>query len=134
MVATSNGHTTTEYTGKVARVNERGLLFHGEQGWRNISKFAGNIELPNVGETVSVKIDGSGFIREISTVAAEQATETTQSTEAAQNRGSGAQVSRETAIIRQNVLAHATAFVTACGGTVDDILGIAAQLEQWVLR
>jgi hypothetical protein len=33
-----------------------------------------------------------------------------------------------------NVLSHATAFVTACGGTADDILGIAERLEGWVNR
>ncbi|HZQ36777.1 MAG TPA: hypothetical protein VFD32_12650 [Dehalococcoidia bacterium] len=130
MVATANGHTTTEYTGKVAKLNERGLLFAGEASWRNISKFSGAIELPNVGDTVSVKLDGSGFIREIRPVNTVQVSETTSASELAQNRATA----RETAITRMNVLAHATAFTVACGGTVDDLLAVAEQLEQWVLR
>jgi hypothetical protein len=129
MVATANGHTTTEYTGKVARVNERGLLFAGESTWRNVSKFAGQVELPSAGETVTVTLDGSGFIRTIRPVAP-AVSEAAPAAEPAQNRSTA----RETSIVRMNVLSHATAFTVACGGSLDDLLAVAERLEQWVNR
>src|SRR5438105_2325013 len=86
--STSNGNrtaaTTTEYEGTVARVNERGIRFRDREGWVNISKFAGSVELPAVGQRARCTLDGAGFIRALVVVAPT-------APEPAQNRGTGAQ-------------------------------------------
>lgn len=139
MVASMNGTngthagTTTEYEGLVQRTNERGLLLAGREGWLNISRFAGAVEMPEPGQRVRLTLDKSGYIRAITPLSA-PASEAAAEPERGQNRGTSAQASRETAIIRQNVLSHATRFVVACGGTVEDLLAVAERLEAWVNR
>jgi len=133
MVAT-NGHsngTVTEYEGIVSRVNDRGILFQGREGWLNVSKFAGLVELPDVGARVRCKLDSSGFIRSIAVLDAPAAENTAPAPTDGQNRTTA----RETAITRMACLNTAVAIMTTHGAVyIDQVFDVAEQLEGWVLR
>jgi hypothetical protein len=143
MVAT-NGHTNgtspkTEYAspttiieGTIERTNERGFRLAGREGWLNLSRYATPApEVPAVGTQVKVGLDKSGYVRSVEPVTAGAPATNPTSVNA---EIAAAAPDRQRLIIRQNVLGHATRFVVAAGGTVDDLLAVAERLEVWVNR
>jgi hypothetical protein len=137
MVAQTNGttnHTTTELEGRVVRTNDRGLVLEGRPSWLNISKFAGDVALPSIGQVVRLTLDKSGFIRGIDAVDAQPA-------EPRQIRSVGAQDApseapdREAVITRLAVLKAAAQFCQYRQDVDDaDVLAIAERWEGWILR
>lgn len=146
MVATANGNGKTVISGKVLRVNDRGLVLTGHDGWLNVSKFAADVQIPSVGAVVSVTLDRSGFIREIAplsheapaTISGGAPASTETPTTAPQPTTTGEAPDRERIITRQWAVKAAIDFYGLAEGdksaTLDDVLRIAAQLETWALR
>ncbi len=50
-------------SGRVESVNPKGVKVNGE--WHNFSRFAENIQPPERGQSVSLTLDKSGFVREV---------------------------------------------------------------------
>ncbi len=133
MVAATNGtHPTTELEGTVSRVNERGILLSGRPAWLNVSKFAGAVTLPDVGARVRLVLDAAGFVRACETLDAPKVVAVPAGETATE---SFPPVDRERLILRESVLRTAVN-ILATHGPVDpaELLGVAAELEAWVLR
>jgi hypothetical protein len=117
----SQGVTT--HTGVVKAVNDKGIRLEGELEWRNYSKWAEAFDPPTPGQSVAVKLDGKGFVRDVAVL--DSPTDAPQTHEA----------SRETAIIRQTCLKASAAF---CASRIDlksaDLFALAERMEKWVLR
>jgi hypothetical protein len=58
---------SSEVAGEVRAVNAKGLRLAGEEGWRNYSRWAGNVIMPEPGQRVVLRVDGQGSIRSIAT-------------------------------------------------------------------
>jgi hypothetical protein len=115
--------TTNSVEGVVLKVNERGVLLEDSGAWRNVSKFAGELLMPEPGEAVRLTLDKAGFIRQIAVLRAGEPL-----------RFPAAD--RETCITRMACLNTATA-ITSSGGQATDlasVLAVAEELEAWVLR
>jgi hypothetical protein len=139
MVATNGTHVTTELEGTVSRVNERGLLLEGEATWRNVSKFAGGIWLPDVSERVRLVLDSAGFIRKIEPLDAPAPSPSVDTSPAAPVSTAvsepHAPADRDTRISRMACLNTATAILSSGGAPTDlaAALAVAEELERWVL-
>jgi hypothetical protein len=58
-------------SGTVTRVKGQGFQLEGHNGtWFNVSKFAEGVEVPAVGASVAVDLDGKGFVRRVETAGA----------------------------------------------------------------
>lgn len=137
MVAQLNGqsHTTTEYTGRVERVNATGILFAGRSTWANVSKFAGAVELPPPGATVTVQLDKAGYIRAIAPQEGGNISPCGEISRESSDFPHGGNTDRETRIVRMNCVTNAVNLLNNHGpASVADVLRVAAELEDWVLR
>ncbi len=117
----TGGHAGEQLVGLVEGVNEKGVKIAGE--WRNISKWATDVTLPERGQVVAVALDKSGYVRAIAPAAA--------TPDAQQQPSAG----RETLIIRQTCIKAAAEF---CASRPElrsaDLIALAERMEQWVLR
>ena len=85
--------------------------------------------IPDRGAVVVLGLDKSGYVREISTSAPQQAHPQ------AQESAPTTRPDKDVAIARMNALGHAVALLTVrCGAPdVDDVLALAERFERWVL-
>ncbi len=130
---TMDGTSGAEVEGVVSRVNERGVLLEGRDGWLNVSKFAAGVLLPEPGARVRLTLDKAGFIRAVEIVAAPPALS---QDESLGTTATGTALDRDLRILRQAVLNTATAILSSGGRTTDlaAVLAAAEELERWVLR
>ncbi len=115
--------TADELVGVVEAVNERGVKIAG--AWRNVSKWAESVILPERGATVTLSLDKSGFIRTIAPANGE-----------AQNFAPPlVGPSKDTTITRLAVLKAAAEFAAGRPDVKSgDVLRIAESWEAWVTR
>jgi hypothetical protein len=142
MVAQTN--PTTEYTGVIASVNDKGVKLQGEADWRNFSKWADIATLPERGERVVLALDKSGYIRSVERIAGATVPEHNGRpnlqpvTRADAQRPAGlALTDRDLTAIRQAAVTAAIAVLGAGPGfqaPVDAVLETAAMIEQWIIR
>jgi hypothetical protein len=134
VIVTTDG-STSDVEGVVGRVNERGVLLEGREGWLNISKFAGGVVLPEPGARVRLSLDNAGFIRGIETLAAPAPLGQEDGSALAGFPVSVASV-RDVRIMRQAVLNTATAILSSGGRATDAaaVIALAEELEAWVTR
>lgn len=113
----------TTASGRVASVNPKGLKLEGESDWRNFSKFATDLTIPERGQFVTLTLDKSGFVR---SVESDGAAPTQQSQPAGQ---------KDRTITRLAVLKAAAEFAASRPeAKSSDVLKIAESWERWVLR
>ena len=118
---TSNGTGATQLVGLVESVNEKGVKIAGE--WRNISKWATDVTLPERGQVVAVALDKAGYVRAIAPAAA------------APDAQHGPAAGRETLILRQTCLKAASVFAASRPDLKSaDLLALAERMEAWVTR
>lgn len=126
--------------GRVEQVGSYGFVLAGREGWVSLSKFATpRPTLPQVGQSVRVGLDKSGYARTITPVGASAMQPTGQPGEplpfaAPAQPQSG--FDRDTRIMRQAVLNTATAILASGGQVVElgAVIEFAEALEQWVTR
>src|SRR5207253_7689808 len=120
----------TEYVeGTIGRSNEKGFTLSGRDGWLNLSRYADPApSIPVEGTGVRVGLDKAGFVRTIELLAG--------AASPWEGSGQSTPVDRDLRILRQAVLNTATAILSSGGRSVstEDVLAVAEQLEQWVLR
>jgi hypothetical protein len=128
---------STTYTGRVVSVNPKGLKLDGHDDWYNVSKFATDVILPERGETVTVVVDGKGFLRAVQPLDGETATSGhTDAPRPAQGRsGAVSAPDRERTITRLAVLKAAAEYSASKPESKSgDVLKIAESWEKWILR
>jgi hypothetical protein len=114
-------------TGRVVCVNDNGLKFEGAGAWTNVSKYAVGVVLPQKGETVTVTLDKSGFIRSVAPVNGVAPS--------GHQRPVQADTTRERTITRLAVLKAAAEFsASKQASSSADVLKIAESWERWVTR
>lgn len=119
---------STTYTGRVVSVNPKGLKLDGHDDWYNVSKFATDVILPERGDTVTVVVDGKGFLRAVQSIDGPSSTNGT-------SHAPLPTAGRETTITRLAVLKAAAEFGAARPSLKSgDVLAIAESWERWVLR
>lgn len=125
---------STTYTGRVVSVNPKGLKLEGHDDWFNVSKFATDVTLPERGETVTVVVDGKGFLRAVQPLDGPIATNGhADAPGSAPERSAPTQ--RDTTITRLAVLKAAAAFGASRSDLKSgDVLKIAESWERWVNR
>jgi len=115
----------THVSGRVEAVNERGLKIDGV--WRNVSKFAVGVVLPERGQQVTCTLDKGGFLRAV--VAADGSALTPSSPTPASPS------TKDRTITRLAVLKAAAEFGAARPSLKSgDVLAIAASWERWIMR
>jgi hypothetical protein len=118
-------------TGRAVCVNENGLKFEGAGAWLNVSKFATGVVLPQKGETVTVTLDKSGFIRSISGSGCAPSPARV----AGGSDVPAASSTKDRTITRLAVLKAAAEYAASKPDSKStDVLAIAAAWEKWVLR
>lgn len=123
--------TAETVTGRVASVNPKGVRLDGHDDWFNFSKFADDIVPPERGQTVTLSLDRSGFVRSVSI--SEAGPSASLAPRGAQSASSGQQ--RDTTITRLAVLKAAAEFGASRPDLKSsDVLLIAASWETWVNR
>ena len=135
---------TTTVVGRIDRCNDRGVKLAGETEWRNISKFADGCPNPQAfdGGSVSLTLDGQGYIREIAEAQGEPPTsppvvraESTPSD--VQATTAPAALSKDTMIARHVALKVAVELLSAditTGADPDITTSLAAAFEEWLTR
>ena len=114
---------TEHATGRVVSVNPKGIKLDGADGWLNFSKFAPDIVPPMKGQTVSVTLDKSGFIRAVDVIDGAAPTQL------------HAPSVKDQTITRLAILKAAAEFAASKPEAKStDVLKIAAAWEEWVLR
>lgn len=124
---------STTYTGRVAAVNAKGLRLDDQTDWFNVSRFATDVILPERGETVTVVVDGKGFLRAVQPVDGATATNGAHDAPRAA-RSRVAPSARDTVITRLAVLKAAAEFAAPRELKSGDVLLIAESWERWVNR
>jgi len=109
-------------TGKVLRTNGNGFKLESQDKWLNISKYAQDVQMPEVGQQVKVSLDSAGFVRKVEKMPGQQP--------------GPANGSRDTTITRLAVLNTATAILSSGNQVVDadEVLALATRLEAWATR
>ena len=125
----------TVITGRVVSVNERGLRLEGEESWRNVSKFAVGVVLPDRGSYATLTLDKGGFIRACELADGSAPTNGAQSPGIeATSRVAASGADRDRTITRLAVLKAAAEFGAARPELRSrDVIAIAAVWERWVL-
>jgi hypothetical protein len=124
---------SSTYSGRVAAVNPKGLRLDGHESWFNISRFATDVVLPERGETVTVVVDGKGFLRAIQPLDGPGATNGSHDPTPAS--APGAIGTKDRTITRLAVLKAAAAFAASRPeASSADVLKVAEAWERWVLR
>jgi hypothetical protein len=119
---------SSQFTGVVRSVNEKGLKLEGHESWFNVSKYAVGVVLPERGETVTCTLDKAGFLRCVELV------------EGALPRIAGGSdavrpSSKDRTITRLAVLKAAAEYAASKPQSSSaDVLKIAAAWETWVTR
>lgn len=138
-------HSTTSlsstFTGRVASVNDRGLRLDGHESWLNVSKF-NPVVLPERGETVTVVVDGKGFLRSVQGVDGGAAPQISAAPTSPLPVSGGSAVPsapaatvRDRTITRLAVLKAAAEFAAARPQLKSgEVLKIAASWERWITR
>ena len=136
--------TTTTVVGRIDRCNDRGVKLAGKTEWRNISKLADSCPDPQAfdGGSVSLTLDGQGYIREIAEAQGEPPTsppvvraESTPSD--VQATTAPAALSKDTRIARHVALKAAVELLSADITTDSDpeiAISLAAAFEEWLTR
>lgn len=124
------------YTGRVVSVNPKGLKLDGHDDWYNVSKFATDVILPERGETVTVVVDGKGFLRAVQPYhGAVPAPSAATATLAPCAPSGWAATSKDRTITRLACLKAAAEFsASKQASSSADVLLVAAAWERWVLR
>jgi hypothetical protein len=122
-----------QVAGVVACSNPKGFQLAGRDGWLNISKFAGGVEVPAKGARIVAGLDRAGFVREVEITSTR--VETPAATVSPMGELTPGPIDRETSIRRQAVLNTAVNILSTTGAVeLGDVLATAELLEQWVLR
>jgi hypothetical protein len=122
-----NGMSETTLVGRVVSVNDRGLKLDGEDAWRNVSKYAVGVVLPERGATVALTLDKAGFIRSCG-----PADGATPLSPAARPTSSS---DKDRTITRLAVLKAAAEFAASKpDATAAAVIRVAEAWERWVLR
>jgi hypothetical protein len=117
-------------SGRVASVNDKGLKLEGDEMWRNVSKYAVNVVLPERGQDVTVTLDKAGFLRAVEPLTGAHA-----APRIAGASDAPAPSVKDRTITRLAVLKAAAEFGAARGTLKSgDVLAIAASWEKWVYR
>jgi hypothetical protein len=120
-------------TGRAVCVNDNGLKFEGAGAWTNVSKYAVGVVLPQKGQTVTVTLDKSGFIRSCAVVGAGCAPSPARV--AGGSDVPAASSTKDRTITRLAVLKAAAEYAASKPDSKStDVLAIAAAWEKWVLR
>jgi hypothetical protein len=120
---------SSQFTGTVRSVNEKGLKLEGHENWLNVSKYAVGVVLPERGQQVTVTVDNAGFIRAVEVVGA-----------LPHPIAGGSDVpvapsTKDRTITRLAVLKAAAEYAASKPESKStDVLKIAASWETWVLR
>lgn len=126
---------STTFTGRVRSVNPKGLKLEDHEDWLNVSKFATDVVMPERGETVTVVVDGKGFVRAIQPHDGPAAAPSGATATLATGAPSAAPTSKDRTITRLAVLKAAAEFSASKPESKSgDVLLIAASWERWVLR
>lgn len=124
----------TVVTGRVVSVNERGLRLEGEDSWRNVSKYAVGVTLPDRGSYATLTLDRAGFIRSVELADGSTATNGAQPARIDAPGRTGPS-EKDRTITRLAVLKAAAEFGASRPELKSgDVLKIAACWEQWVDR
>jgi hypothetical protein len=122
---------SSQFTGRVVSVNPKGLKLEGHDDWCNVSRFAEGVVLPERGETVTVTVDKSGFLRAVEVIGALPRVAggsdfiTQPAVPSAKDR----------TITRLAVLKAAAEYASSKPQSSSaDVLKIAASWERWILR
>lgn len=127
----ANDRAITEIAGTIACANDHGVKLVGGDAWVNVSRFAENVIIPPMGTRVTLGLDKTGRIREISSAAA--APVATQ--QPVQDAPQTAPVDRETRITRSASISAAIAALSSSGPVdVAEMFVLAGQIEAWVCR
>lgn len=122
---------SSTFTGVVAAVNDKGLRLDGHESWMNLSKFAPGVVLPERGSTVTVAVDGKGFIRSVEHAEGAPVAAPTQNGH--QTATSGQQ--RDRLIVRQSSAKTAFEFAASRPDMrAVDAIHLASLIEAWVYR
>lgn len=118
----------------VNRVNGNGFTVRERTGWLNVSKYAAIAELPQSGQRITVALDKAGFVRAWSP--AEPDAQPTPEQEADPALPAGRPPTQPESIARSVALKAAidAAPVLFERYATDDLLGLAARFEAWLLR
>jgi hypothetical protein len=123
---------SSQFTGVVRSVNEKGLKLEGHESWLNFSKFATDIVPPERGETVTVTLDKSGFLRAVEGALPRIAGG---SDSKAPNETLNNLQHKDRTITRLAVLKAAAEYAASKPESKSgDVLKIAESWEKWVLR
>ena len=130
---------TTTVVGRVNRCNDRGVKLAGETEWRNISKFADSCPDPQAfdGGSVSLTLDGQGYIREIAEAQDEPPTPAVRADATTAPAGAAELLGKDTMIARHVALKAAVELLANDITTSPDpeiTTSLAATFEQWLLR
>jgi hypothetical protein len=118
---------SSQFTGRVVSVNPKGLKLDGHDDWFNVSRFAEGVVLPERGETVTVTLDKSGFLRAVDVVGALP--------RVAGGSDAVTPSAKDRTITRLAVLKAAAEYAASkTESKSTDVLKIAACWERWVLR
>lgn len=119
---------SSQFTGRVVSVNEKGLKLEGHESWLNVSKYAVGVVLPERGETVTCTLDKSGFLRAVEVIGGLPRV-------AGGSDAPPAPSSKDRTITRLAVLKAAAEYAASKPESKSgDVLLIAASWEKWVLR
>lgn len=122
---------SSTFTGRVVSVNDKGLKLEGHESWLNVSKFAPAVTLPARGDTVTVCVDGKGFIRSVEIVDGGPAPIRGGSGPVEPSSGPN----KDRTITRLAVLKAAAEYCASKPeSSSGDVLRVAAHWERWVYR
>ena len=129
----------TEITGIIEQVNGRGFRLQGRDGWLNVSQYARLTGAPQRGQRVRVKLDGQGFVRNVTPIQGEQATPTPSTNgngRHAPHSAPSERPDRDVIVTRLAVLNTATAILSsgARPAAAEDVVKLAKRLEEWATR
>lgn len=132
---------STETTrGTVQSINDKGVRLAGRDSWLNFSRYAkpGDIDIASVGDTVELRIDGSGFVRGMTWMAASQRPEPPSrdpdpEPPAFPPAPTSPAPSKDVLIVRQTALKCAAEFAASRPGMkCTDVLTVAQAWAAWV--
>lgn len=125
---------SSTFHGRVVAVNMRGLKLEGHDEWTNFSKFAPEIIPPLKGETVTIVVDRSGFIRSCETLDG-PAPIRGGSDARIDAQGRSGRSEKDRTITRLAVLRSAVQLAQGRGDLSSaDVLRVAEVFEAWVYR
>lgn len=124
---------TSEVTGIVRCANERGIKLDGAENWLNLSRWATVDSLPARGETVSVIVDGAGFLRDWQLVFPTTLQAAQSAPTAAIAAPDKERPNKDQQIARMHAITSALA-LAPIGSDPEAVCEIAAVFEAWTMR